>query len=87
MAYQISYDYKEIKIDKFSKMSAMGYLFAVLGVVILLLCAHFGGSMLDIMLMKDRGNVQEAAGELVENIRNGEKIEYAVNAFCEELTG
>ena len=51
MAYQISYDYKEIKVNKIRKM------------------------------------VQEAAGELVESIRKGEKIENAVNVFCQELAG
>lgn len=87
MAYQISYDYKEIKVEKIRKLSAIGYVFAVLGIVLLLLIAQLGGSALDVLLVKDRQIVQEAAGELVESIRSGEKIENAVNIFCQELAG
>ena len=87
MAYQISYDYKEIRVNKIKKMSAIGYVFGVLGVVLLLLIAQLGGSVLDVLLVKDRQMVQEAAGELVESIRKGEKIENAVNVFCQELAG
>lgn len=87
MAYQVSYDYKNIKVERIRKISAIGYALAVLGLVVLLLCAQFSGSMLDFLLMNDRETVQDAAGEMLERIRNGQKVEHAIDAFCRELAG
>lgn len=86
MAYQIAYDYQDIKKEKIKKISPASYILAVLGVVICLLCAQFGGSIFDILLMGEGGNAGRAAGEMLDSIRNGESVENAIEVFCRELS-
>ena len=85
MAYQISYDYKEIKKEKIKKLSVISYGATVLGVAAALLCAQFGGCLLDMLLLKDREQVRYAVDAMAESIRNGSPVDNAIAVFCQEL--
>ena len=85
MAYQISYDYKEIKKDKLKRMSVLSYIFAVTGVVVALLVAQFGGCLLDGLLTDEQSQIQYAVDVMAEYIRDGATVDEAVAVFCGEL--
>ena len=87
MAYQISYDFKDIKKEKIKRMSVLSYGLAVLGIVGALLCAQFGGCFLDILLFGNREQARHAVDVMTESIRSGSTVDEAISAFCGELDG
>lgn len=87
MAYQISYDFKDIKKVKIKRMSVLSYVFAVLGIAGALLCAQLGGCFLDMLLLGNREQTRQAVDAMTESIRSGSTVDEAISAFCGELDG
>lgn len=85
MAYQVRYDFQNIKVEKIKKQTVLSYILAVVGLSVLLISCHFGGSMLDMFLLGNQENTRQAAGNMVESIRQGSGIENAIQTFCQEL--
>lgn len=84
MAYQIAYDYKDIKKEQVKNISAVTYILAVLGVVAALSVTQIGGTVLDYLLMEEHAKI--AAEDMIESIRSGEKLDAAIDAFCRDLS-
>ncbi len=86
MGYQMEYDLNRIvyttkkpekKIYVFLSMTALLILLAV--------AAHFGSTVLEVIIKGQGGAVIAAADQMVANIQEGDPLKEAVQTFCLEL--
>lgn len=86
MGYELRYDLQSIKISKNKKHS--GHLHFVALTAFLILCTvmmHFGGTVLQTVILGQRETAKAAAEHMVEDIRSGTSLTDAIQTFCAEL--
>ena len=86
MAYQLEYQFRELKKSMKKKNSSLKFVVAVILLVAAVTGARLGGSALEMVLFGKRNNMSSAATQIVTHLQDGMAFDEAVYAFCQEIS-
>ncbi len=86
MAYQLEYEFRELKKSSIKKNKSLNYIFAAVILAAAVMGARIGGAALEVIILGRQENVRIAATEMVTHLREGMAFDDAVYAFCEDIT-
>ena len=86
MAYEMEYSFQELKKMRIRKKKSWNVVIATLLLASTVIAGHFGGGLLEVIMLRRHRNIPLAASEMVTNLRKGMAFDEAVYAFCEEIS-
>lgn len=84
MAYQLEYDFQKMKKSDIKKKK-MNYFVAGVLLALTVIFVRFGGVALEVLFYGEQENFLAASTKLVDQLREGNTMREAVNAFCYEI--
>ncbi len=86
MAYQLEYEFLELKKYKAKKRKNIHIIFASILLAAAVIFAQFGGAALEIIILGRSNHIGSAATQMVAHLQEGMTFDEAVYVFCEEIT-
>lgn len=85
MAYQLEYEFRDIKKNSIKRNKQINILLAALVLAIGVSAVQFGGVSLEMILLGKHKAVQAASAQMVTHLREGMALDEAVAVFCDEI--
>ena len=85
MAYQLEYEFRDIKKNSIKRNKQVNILLAALVLAIGVTAVQFGGVSLEMILLGKHKEVQAASAQMVTHLREGMALDEAVAVFCDEI--
>lgn len=85
MAYQLEYEFRDIKKNSIKRNKQINILLAALVLAIGVSAVQFGGVSLEMILLGKHKEVQAASAQMVTHLREGMALDEAVAVFCDEI--
>lgn len=85
MAYQLEYEFRDIKRNYIKKNKQINALIAALLLAIGVSAVQFGGASLEMILLGKHKEVRTASAQMVIHLREGMAFDEAVAVFCDEI--
>ena len=84
MAYQLEYEFDNLKKTKYKGNKNMIILSALM-LTAAAIILRLGGTATEVFLLGNREHLGSSATQMVEQLRDGASLDDAVYAFCEEI--
>lgn len=86
MGYSLSYDLQSIKVKKKKeKGNMLRYAVMTAALILCTVAMHFGGTVLQTIILGEREDTKAAAEQMVADIKDGTSLNKAIQTFCAEL--